>query len=81
MNHIRQSLIGRCLNFFAMLAFLALQVPGAAFADTTAGESEARKAIATAPPAKVEAAKATKESATTEATAEQSEPGIAATLG
>jgi len=81
MNHIRQSLIGRCLNFFAMLAFLVLQIPGAAFADTTAGESEARKAIATAPPAKVEAAKATKESATTEATAEQSEPGIAATLG
>ena len=34
MNHIRQSLIGRCLNFFAMLAFLVLQVPGAAFADS-----------------------------------------------
>ena len=32
MNHIRQSLVGRCLNFFAVLAFLVLQVPGAAFA-------------------------------------------------
>jgi hypothetical protein len=32
MNHIRQSLIGRWLNFFAMLAFLVLQVPGVAFA-------------------------------------------------
>ena len=32
MNHIRQSLIGKYLNFFALLAFLVLQVPGAAFA-------------------------------------------------
>ena len=50
MNHMRQSLVGRCLNFFAVLAFLVLQVPGAAFADSTAGETEARKAIAIAPP-------------------------------
>jgi hypothetical protein len=34
MNHIRQSLVGRFLNFFAILAFLVLQVPGAAFADS-----------------------------------------------
>ena len=82
MNHMRQSLVGRCLNFFALLAFLVLQVPGAAFADTTAGESEARQAITTAPLAKDDAAsKATKESATAQATAEQSEPGIAASLG
>ena len=81
MNHMRQSLIGRCLNFFAMLAFLVLQVPGAAFADTTAGESEARKAITAAPLAKGEAAgNATKEAATAPA-AEQAEPGIAASLG
>jgi hypothetical protein len=29
---MRHSLVGRCLNFFAVLAFLVLQVPGAAFA-------------------------------------------------
>ncbi len=82
MNHMRQSLIGRCLNFFAMLAFLVLQVPGAAFADTTAGESEARQAIAVAPLATDDAAgKATKEPAAAESVAEQSEPGIAASLG
>ena len=32
MNHMRQSFVGRCLNFLAILAFLVLQVPGAAFA-------------------------------------------------
>jgi hypothetical protein len=32
MNYIRQSLVGKYLNFFALLAFLVLQVPGAAFA-------------------------------------------------
>ena len=34
MNHMRHNLVGRCLNFFAVLAFLVLQVPGAAFAAT-----------------------------------------------
>jgi hypothetical protein len=81
MNRIRQSLIGRCLNFFAVLAFLVLQVPGAAFADSTAGESEARKVILTAPPATGEAAvKATKDPAPAQTTDEPSEPGIAASL-
>jgi hypothetical protein len=65
-----------------MLAFLVLQVPGAAFADSTAGESEARKAILTAPPATGEAAvKATKDPAPAQTAEEPSEPGIAASLG
>jgi len=32
MNKIRESMIGKCLSFFAMLAFLVLQVPTAAYA-------------------------------------------------
>ncbi len=32
MNNIRESFIGRCLNFLALLSFLLLQVPATAFA-------------------------------------------------
>ena len=82
MNHMRQSLVGRCLNFFAVLAFLVLQVPSAAFADSTAGETEARKAIAIAPPVTGDVAgKVTKATLVADAPEVQSEPGIAASLG
>jgi len=32
MNRIRESVVGKCLSFFALLAFLLLQVPATAFA-------------------------------------------------
>ena len=45
MSQRRQSLIGKWLNCFAMLAFLVLQVPGAAFADSTVGTKVTHEAI------------------------------------
>ena len=45
MSQMRQSLIGKWLNCFAMLALLVLQVPGAAFADSTVGTKVTHEAI------------------------------------